>query len=238
MIKQLADEQRKQLPRLGGKKIYHQIKPFIEQAALKVGRDKLFCILRDYDMLIKPKRRYVQTTMSKHWLRKYPNIVKGLQIERSEQVWVSDITYIKTDEGTCYLNMVTDAFSRKIMGYSIADSMDTDSMIKAFEMGLKNRKYSNAQLIHHLDRGLQYCSKEYVALSNKHGVKISMTEQSDPYENALAERMNRTLKEEFGLGQKLKSRLLAKELTEQAIFLYNNQRPHLSLKMKTPEMVH
>lgn len=189
-------------------------------------------------MLIKPKRRYIQTTMSKHWLRKYPNIVKGKLVERSEQVWVSDITYIKTDEGNCYLNMVTDAFSRKIMGYAIADSMDTDSMIKAFEMGLKNRKYPDSALIHHSDRGLQYCSKEYVELSNRNNVQISMTEQSDPYENALAERMNRTLKEEFGLGQKLKSKALAKMLTKQAIELYNNLRPHLSLKMKTPEMVH
>lgn len=237
-IKQLAERERKQLPRLGGKKIYYNIKPFIDQAELKVGRDKLFSILKFYDMLIKPKRRYTQTTMSRHWLRKYPNIVKGLPIERSEQVWVSDITYIKTDEGNCYLNLVTDAYSRKIMGYSIADSMDTEAMIKAFEMGLKNRKYPDSKLIHHSDRGLQYCSKEYVSLSNKNGVLISMTEQSDPYENALAERMNRTLKEEFGLGEKIISKQVAKELTEQAIQLYNNQRPHLSLKMKTPEMVH
>ncbi len=189
-------------------------------------------------MLIKPKSRYIQTTMSKHWLRKYPNIVKGLSIERSEQVWVSDITYIKTDEGNCYLNMVTDAYNRKIMGYSIADSMDTDSMIKAFERGLKNRKYPDLKLIHHSDRGLQYCSKEYVALSNKNGVEISMTEQSDPYENTLAERMNRTLKEEFGLGQKILTKQVAKELTEQAVQLYNTQRPHLALKRKIPEMMH
>lgn len=234
----MVEQERKILPRLGGNKLYHQLKPIIEKENLKTGRDKLFDLLREYDMLIKPKRRYIQTTMSKHWLRKYPNIVKGKPVERSEQVWVSDITYIKTDEGNCYLNMVTDAFSRKIMGYAIADSMDTDSMIKAFEMGLKNRKYPHAALIHHSDRGLQYCSKEYVELSNRNNVQISMTEQSDPYENALAERMNRTLKEEFGLGQKLKSKDLAKKLTQQAIELYNNKRPHLSLKMKTPQMVH
>ena len=113
-------------------------------------------------MLIKPKRRYIQTTMSKHWLRKYPNLFKEQSIKRSEQVWVSDITYIKTEEGNCYLNMVTDAYSRKIMGYAIADSMDTEAMIKAFEMGLKNRKYPEKVLIHHSDRGLQYCSKEYI----------------------------------------------------------------------------
>src|SRR5205814_2261347 len=139
---------------------------------------------------------------------KYPNIVKGLKIENPEQVWVSDITYLKTDEGNCYLNLVTDAYSRKIMGYAIADTMDTEAMIKALEMGLKNRKYPQNKLIHHSDRGLQYCSKEYVNLASKHEVKLSMTEQSDPYENALAERMNRTLKEEFGLGLKLKSKTL------------------------------
>ncbi len=210
----------------------------LQQAGIKMGRDKLFSVLKEYDMLIKPQRRYIQTTMSKHWMRKYPNIVKDLKIERPEQVWVSDITYLKTDEGNCYLNLVTDAYSRKIVGYSIADTMDTEVMIKAFEMGLKKRKYPEYKLIHHSDRGLQYCSKEYVALSGKYNVRISMTENSDPYENALAERMNRTLKEEFGLGQKLKSKLQAQYLTQEAIFLYNTKRPHLSLKMKTPEMMH
>lgn len=205
---------------------------------IKVGRDKLFSVLSGYNMLIKPSRRYVQTTMSKHWMRKYPNLVKGLSIERPEQVWVSDITYIKTDEGNCYLNLVTDAYSRKIMGYSIADTMDTEAMIKAFKMGLANRNYPLENLIHHSDRGLQYCSKEYVSLAMDNHVQISMTEQSDPYENALAERMNRTLKEEFGLGKKLKSRLQAQYLTEEAIYLYNNQRPHLSLKMNTPQRAH
>lgn len=238
VVKRLSEAQRKQLPRLGGRKLYHQITPSLQEQGITIGRDKLFSILREYDMLIKPKRRYIQTTMSKHWLRKYPNLVKGLTIERSEQVWVSDITYIKTEEGNCYLNMVTDAYSRKIMGYSIADSMDTEAMIKAFEMGLKNRKYPHKSLIHHSDRGLQYCSKEYIALSKNNKIITSMTEQSDPYENALAERMNRTLKEEFGLGVKLKSKAHAYLLTQEAISLYNNLRPHLSLKMKTPEMVH
>lgn len=238
LVKRLTEEQRKHLPRLGVRKLYHQIKPILQEEGISIGRDKVFTVLRDYDMLIKPKRRYVQTTMSKHWLRKYPNLVKGQTIKRSEQVWVSDITYIKTEEGNCYLNMVTDAYSRKIMGYAIADSMDTEAMIKAFEMGLKNRKYPDQRLIHHSDRGLQYCSKEYITLSKENMVLTSMTEQSDPYENALAERMNRTLKEEFGLGMKLKSKAHAYQLTQEAISLYNKVRPHLSLKMRTPEMVH
>lgn len=164
--------------------------------------------------------------------------MKEVKIERAEQAWVSDITYLKTDEGNCYLNLVTDVYSRKIMGYAIADTMDTEAMIKAYEMGLRNRKYPDLELIHHSDRGLQYCSKEYIALSRTHKVKVSMTENGDPYENALAERMNRTLKEEFGLGLKLKSKSQAYSLAQEAVHLYNNYRPHLSLKMNTPESVH
>lgn len=230
--------QRKLLPKLGGRKLYHEIKPILESSKIKVGRDKVFSILKNHQMLIVPTRKYVQTTMSTHWMRKYPNLIKGVPITMSEQVWVSDITYIKTDQGNCYLNLVTDMYSRKIMGYALADSMDTESMIMAFKMALESRKYPDRQLTHHSDRGLQYCSKEYVALSQKNGVAISMTQNSDPYENALAERMNRTLKEEFGLGKILSSKIHAKYLTEEAVYLYNNLRPHLALGMKKPQQVH
>lgn len=225
------------MPRLGTRKLYHQIRESLALNSIKLGRDKLFDLLKAQHMLIVPKRRYIQTTMSKHWLKKYPNIIRDIQLERPEQIWVSDITYIKTDEGNCYLNMVTDAFSRKIMGYAMADNMDAVSMKKAFEMAIMGRKYKKT-LIHHSDRGLQYCSREYISLAEKNNIKISMTENGDPYENALAERMNRTLKEEFGLGRVIKSRENAKLLIKQAVEIYNNQRPHLSLNMKTPEMVH
>lgn len=230
--------QRKLLPKLGGRKLYHEIKPKLLKSQIKIGRDKVFEILKKNQMLIVPQRRYIQTTMSKHWMRKYPNLIKGVCVTMPEQIWVSDITYIKTDQGNCYLNLVTDMYSRKIMGYALAESMDTESMIQAFKMAIQNRKYPNRSLTHHSDRGLQYCSKEYVALSQKHGIKISMTENSDPYENAMAERMNRTLKEEFGLGNILKSKKHAKYLTEEAVYLYNNLRPHLALNMKKPQQVH
>lgn len=223
---------------LGGKKVYHQIKPALKYNHLKMGRDKLFRILSDHHLLIKPKRRYTITTNSKHWLRKYPNIFKEQIITQPEQAWVSDITYIKTDEGNCYLNMVTDVFSRKIMGYAIAQNMNTEEMKKAYQMAIGNRVYPDKKLIHHSDRGLQYCSGEYVKLSNDHEISISMTENGDPYENALAERMNRTLKEEFGLGRQLPTRQQAFRLIEEAVELYNQRRPHLSLKMKTPNNVH
>jgi transposase InsO family protein len=230
--------ERKILPRLGGKKLYYKITPALKDQGLKTGRDKLFILLKKNDLLIKHKRKYISTTDSKHWLKKYPNRVKDLVIRRPEQVWVSDITYIKTDEGNCYLNLVTDAFSRKIMGYSIAETMDTQAMKKAYEMALKQRVHKQISLIHHSDRGLQYCSSEYVKLSLDINATISMTENGDPYENALAERMNRTLKEEFGLGRRLPTRQQAFRLTEEAIYLYNNIRPHLSLNMKTPQEVH
>jgi putative transposase len=143
---------------------------------LKVGRDGLFNLLRTHDLLIRAKKRYVSTTNSKHWLRKYPNLIKEMQITAPEQVWVSDITYIKTDEGNCYLNMVTDAFSRKIMGFSIADTMNTEEMKKAYEMALAQRTYPQERLIHHSDRGIQYCSPDYVSLSKDNNHLISMTE--------------------------------------------------------------
>ncbi len=232
------DQERKMLPRLGGRKLHHQIQDSLRAQQINFGRDKLFALLKKYGMLIVPKRRYVQTTMSKHWLRKYPNLVKDIRVERPDEVWVSDITYLKTDAGNCYLNLVTDAYSRKIMGYAIADNMEAAQMKQAFQMAVRNRNSNNQPLIHHSDRGLQYCSAEYIGIADQHNIQMSMTQNGDPYENALAERMNRTLKEEFGLGQVLKSKLEAKLLTQEAIDLYNNYRPHLSLGMKTPQSVY
>jgi transposase InsO family protein len=237
-VKALVDKQRKLLPRVGTRKLYHLIGKELQAKGLKMGRDGLFSLMRHYDLLIRPRRPYVQTTMSKHWMRKWPNIVKDKEVQRPDEVWVSDITYLKTEEGTLYLNMVTDAFSRSIVGYALADTMETTAMIKALEMALAQRKDPYAPTIHHSDRGVQYCSKEYVAMSAKNNVLLSMTENGDPYENALAERMNRTIKEEFGMDRTLKSKQQLRILVEEAIFLYNNKRPHLALNMKTPDQVH
>lgn len=223
---------------LGGKKLFHQLKPQLSDQGIKMGRDKLFALLKRHDLLIKYKRRYITTTNSKHWLRKYPNLIKGKIISRPEQLWVSDITYIKTAEGHCYLNLVTDAYSRRIMGHAIAENMGTEEMKKAYEIAISNRHFPDQILIHHSDRGLQYCSGDYVKLSKDNHIQISMTENGDPYENALAERMNRTLKEEFGLGRLLPSKQKAYRLAEEAIQLYNNKRPHLALNMQTPNQVH
>ena len=194
--------------------------------------------MRYYGLQIKPRRRYTQTTMSKHWLRKWPNIIKGKVVSKPDEVWVSDITYLKTEQGNCYLNMITDAFSRKIVGYCVGDSMETETMIKALKMAIDQRKYAHSQTIHHSDRGIQYCSKEYAILTRENNIRLSMTENGDPYENALAERMNRTIKEEFGMDKILKNREQVKLLVPESIFLYNQKRPHLALKMKTPEYIY
>lgn len=194
--------------------------------------------MRNYGLQIKPRRRYTQTTMSKHWLRKWPNIIKDQKACTVDQYWVSDITYIKTLEGNCYLNMITDAYSRKIVGYAIDDTMETESMIKALQMAIAQRKNAFTPTIHHSDRGLQYCSKEYELQTSKNNILLSMTENGDPYENALAERMNRTIKEEFGMDRKLKTKSEVTKLVTESIFLYNNKRPHLALNMRTPQEVY
>lgn len=236
-VRQLDCEQRQLLPCLGVRKLYFKLEPAFRSRGLKLGRDKLFAWVGAFDLLVKPRRRYVQTTMSRHHLRKYPNLVKDLPVTMPEQVWVSDITYLKTRQGTCYLNLVTDAFSRKIVGYAVAANMEAVTMGCALEMALK-QKQTHTGTIHHSDRGLQYCSNHYVSLATGSGMRMSMTQDSDPYENALAERMNRTLKEEFGLGNTLANLGQAEKLVKQAVVLYNNYRPHLSLHMNTPQKVH
>jgi len=234
----LVKNERKILSRLGTRKLHYLIKEKLDECGIKCGRDKLFTYLRMHDLLIRPKKRYHQTTNSKHWLRKYPNLTSELKLTGAEQLWVSDITYIKTAEGNCYANLLTDAYSRKIVGYILDDNMETASMIPAYEMALKHKQNLKQRTIHHSDRGLQYCSKEYVSLSKANHCLISMTENGDPYENALAERMNKTLKEEFGLGEKIPTKAIAQQLLVEAVALYNNKRPHLSLNYKTPNEVH
>jgi putative transposase len=228
---------RKLLPKVGGRKLHWLLAQEMSQEGIKCGRDRLFSVMREHGLLVKPRKRYIQTTMSRHWMRKYPNLVQQSKPMGPEQVWVSDITYLKTAEGYCYLSLITDAYSRKIMGYNVSDSMESIESCRALQMALRNRTTDN-HLIHHSDRGYQYCSKEYVDLAQRHNIRMSMTEHSDPYENALAERMNRTLKEEFCLDTILPSKQIAAVAVQQAVQLYNTYRPHLALKKLTPQMVH
>lgn len=225
-IRQKVCDIRKKLPRLGTRKVLKLIGPELQTEGIKCGRDKLFEYLREMNMLIKPKKRYVQTTYSKHWMRKHPNIIKGMLIDGPEKVWVSDITYLRSDEGNCYFTLITDVYSRKIVGYNISDNLMAENTIKALEMAIKGRNYTNRSLIHHSDRGLQYCSKEYVETAKKANITLSMTETSSPYDNALAKRMNRTLKEEFNLYKTLKTKSQIENVVREAVELYNCYRPH------------
>lgn len=229
---------RKKLPRIGTRKIQHLIQQELIDKGVKCGRDKLFSLMRLHKLLIIPQRQYVQTTFSKHWMHKYPNSIKFLPITAPEQVWVSDITYIKTIDGTSYLTLITDAFSRKIVAYNISKNMTAVECSKALKSAIKSRIYLENNLIHHSDRGLQYCSKEYVETAQKANIKISMTETSSPYDNALAERMNKTIKEEFCLNNKILKREVLNQVIDEAIQLYNEYRPHLSLNYYTPSQIH
>lgn len=229
----MVNEVRHSLPRIGTRKLCYML-----SGTLPVGRDKLFSILREEQMLVGKRRRYTKTTNSKHWMRKYPNTVKDIQIVRPEQVWVSDITYIDVAKGFNYLHLVTDAYSKQIMGYHLSATMNAADTTKALRMAISNRQYPHEDLIHHSDRGLQYCSALYTETLHKHNIGISMTEQSDPYENAIAERINGILKDEFGLDSHFDNRDQLHKQTAQAVLLYNNIRPHLSNRMLTPRQMH
>lgn len=228
---------RSKMPRLGTRKLYFLIKDELKEHNIKLGRDVLFNFLRAEQLLIKPRRSYIKTTNSKHWMRKYPNLIKEIALIKPEQLWVSDITYIKTAQGHEYLSLVTDAYSKKIMGYALLDNLSTSGPLTALEMALKNRKY-NHKLIHHSDRGLQYCSSDYITKLNENHIQISMTENGDPYENAIAERVNGILKYEFFLIEQFHDHLQAMQTIQNAIEVYNQNRPHLSCEMFTPNAVH
>jgi transposase InsO family protein len=187
-------------------------------------------------LLIHPLKNYTKTTDSTHWLRKYPNLIKDGVFKKAEQLWVSDITYIKTKEGNSYLSLITDAVSRKIMGYNLSADLKTEGVIKALKMAIQNRSYQSP-IVHHSDRGLQYCSYEYQAMLKKNNIRPSMTDGYDCYQNALAERMNGILKAEF-LVDTYKDLEQAEKVIDQSVEIYNKKRPHLSLKMSTPASVH
>lgn len=235
-IKSLVQTVRMQMPRIGTRKLYYLLKDDFARIGIKAGRDALFDYLRAEHLLIKPKKNYTKTTNSKHWLRKYPNLFKDRQALEPEEVFVSDITYVKSKERTHYLSLVTDAYSRKIMGYHLSDDMSAEHVVKALRAAVKNRN-SNRNLIHHSDRGLQYCSSLYQRELSKNKITPSMTDGYDCYQNALAERINGILKNEF-LIHKCNNGKELETLIAQSIQTYNNKRPHLSLNYKTPKFIH
>ena len=236
LIKPLVFNIRRLMPRLGTRKLYYLLKSELDQKRIKIGRDALFEYLRSESMLVRPKKNYTKTTNSSHWLRKHPNLMKEVKPIRPEQYFVSDITYVKSRERTHYLSLVTDAFSRKIMGYHLSDDMSAESVVKAMRMAIRKR-ITSTQLVHHSDRGIQYCSSLYQTELRSSNTTPSMTDGYDCYQNALAERVNGILKGEF-LIHKCNTGKELKNFIKESIMTYNNLRPHLSLNYKTPNFIH
>jgi putative transposase len=232
-------EKRRRQPRLGTRKLHHLL--HVEaQAGLQVGRDRLLNILREARELVPRKRAYHKTTHSHHRFRRHPNLLKEgpkqIIATGPEQVWVADITYLPTQENVVYLSLVTDVYSRKIVGHHVHESLHTESVIKALEKAIGERK-TQQPLVHHSDRGAQYCSELYQQLHIKHGITCSMTDGYDCYQNALAERVNGILKMEFLL-HRPKDLAEARKMVGESVLIDNQERPHLSLGYKTPDAMH
>ena len=225
-------------PRLGGRKLHEMLLPFMEGHDLYMGRDQLFDLLRENGLLVKKRRRNQPcTTDSNHWMKRYPDLTTKLKLNRANQLWVSDITYIRLTAGRFgYLSLVTDAYSRKIVGFHISDNLQAEGPVAALQMGLAGRG-GTAPLIHHSDRGSQYCSEEYVSLLKTNEISISMTQSGDPRDNAIAERVNGILKQELLL-EVYPTIKQAHRSVVSAVDIYNRVRPHSSIDMMTPEKAH
>lgn len=228
---------RSQLPKSGGRKIYHMISEDLHIKDIKMGRDKLFSYLRAEHLLVPNKKKYHKTTNSRHWMRRYPNTIKHMEINRPEQVWVADITYLQVKKKHYYLHLITDAYSKRIVGFELSDDMLAITTLKALKKAISERLYKE-KLTHHSDRGLQYCSSIYIQMLKDNNMNISMTEESDPYENAVAERINGILKAEFGLDDIFENYEQLELQTIQSIALYNQLRPHMSIGLLTPNQAH
>jgi transposase InsO family protein len=237
LIEELVKAERAVQPRLGGKKLYVVLKSKLEVANVRIGRDRFFKVLGEKGLLLDPLPKAPRTTNSRHYLPVFTNQFKGLELTKPNEAWVSDITYIRTDEGFLYLSLITDAYSRKIVGFHAGDTLETEGCLNALEKAVKELVDGQFPL-HHSDRGSQYCSHLYTGRLREHGLGISMTEENHCYENAKAERVNGILKQEYGLGGTFRTKEHAVASVDQAVLLYNTRRPHLSLKYKTPEEMH
>lgn len=236
VVLDMVAQERKDQPRTGTRKLYQILKPDLSVNKIKIGRDTLFTILRNNNMLVKRKRAYCKTTNSYHRFHTYKNLIKDLEITRPNQVWVADITYIRMVNKFAYLAIITDLYSRKIVGYDISTSLELAGCLRALKTALWQAK-PTAGLIHHSDRGIQYCSNVYTELLKKKDIQISMTEENHCYENAVAERVNGILKDEFYLDQTFFNLKSAEKAVKNAINIYNNKRLHVSLQYKTPNAV-
>lgn len=238
IILKYVEDQRKHLPRLGTRKLHYKIAPLLATHGIEVGRDYLFELLKRNRLLIRQRKRKVITTDSRHWMHKYDNLIKDLDCHRPEQIWVSDITYIRMGNQWGYLSLITDAYSRRIMGYSLRTDMLAQGPIDALQMAINSRRYVDQTLTHHSDRGSQYCCADYIKILKKNNISISMTQNGDPYENALAERMNGILKTEFNLYGTQYGYEQTYQLVKESIAAYNGLRPHSSCDYLTPDQAH
>lgn len=238
IIIELVNRERIVAKRIGSKKLHLILNEELIDNEIKIGRDRFHAVLRDNSLIIQKIRRGPHTTNSKHTMKKYPNLAANLKIDRAEQLWVSDITYLRSTSGFYYLMLITDSYSRKIVGYNVGEKMTAIFCEEALDDAIKNRSFKDRNLIHHSDRGTQYCSQVYTQTLIENDIKISMTENGDPLENPLAERMNRTLKDTFALDVIFDLLEDAKRIIDLAINYYNNRLPHSSLNMMVPSKAH
>jgi transposase InsO family protein len=237
LIRELVQRERAIQPRIGGLKLYHVLQGELKEYGVKIGRDRFFKVLKNQGLLLDRLPRSPRTTNSNHNLPVFRNLIKEINLISPNQVWVSDITYIRTKNGFMYLSLITDMYSRKIVGYYLGESLESLETVKALERALEDLP-DGAKPIHHSDRGSQYCSHKYVDELKANGICISMTEDNHCAENALAERMNGILKQEYYLNHEFKSSEHARKSVKESIYLYNNRRLHRSLKLCTPSEIH
>ncbi len=239
LIRHHVIERRCIQPKEGARKLYHNLQPILEAEGIKIGRDKFIEVLREFDLLVKKKKRGKRTTNSEHPFYKYPNLIKGLEVDCSEKVWVCDITYLPFRHSFAYLSLITDLYSHKIVGFTLHDDLKTAGPLQALKNALKERCYPERELIHHSDKGIQYCSYIYTDLLKEKGISISMAEAGNPYENAVAERVNGILKEEFNLDTIACETIDdLKSVVDNSIWIYNNMRSHASCDYLTPNEAH
>jgi len=240
LIVEKAQSYRKDNPGLGCAKLYLIVKKLFEETGCMPGRDAFIEMLRKHGLMVKMRRRKrYKTTDSNHNYRKYPNLIVGIIPFRPNQIWVSDITYVETEEGVCFLSLITDAYSHKIVGWSVGPTLETTYPLEALQMALETIDEETAKnLIHHSDRGCQYCSAAYVEILKSHGISISMTQSGDPLENPVAERANGILKTEWLYKMTIATRDECRTVLERIIDFYNTQRPHMSIGMQTPTVAH
>ena len=224
-------------PKLGSRKLLGRLRPDLKDAGVSIGRDRFFALLGAHELLIQRKARSVRTTWSSHGLRHWPNTAKTLDLTGPNQLWVSDITYLRLMDGFVFLALVMDAWSRAIVGYDCSDSLEMQGALGALSMAIKSMP-EGASPVHHSDRGCQYCSQAYIEKLKAHGLGISMTEGNHCYENAQAERLNGILKQEYGLGETLHNTTQAQKMAEQAVSLYNDDRPHGAIGNHVPMELH